>query len=412
MPRRREPQAVLGLNWITDSDRRAPQAPSGCAEYEWATRCYLHSAQQPLCTVTLVARVVSEHVPMKSKAGVFTALRPLTRSLKFIERLVLLKLAARLLFGDRLQTDCTYSVLVPAMNHAMYPLHKPPFPAIHSVSVGDTTVEKPAKLTHIPGQAIPIDETGINVREFLHRELSVSRLNDVHEHLWMVGRKGNLHPLHWQKMTKRDILVTEDPGLHLLWYDSTIFIKPLPVCLLDHNFFAAHICQDDALFREACGFLRTYALLIKHESDFRIARELGLLPQGITWIQWSALAFSFANIPSADVNERYHYGELRLHRLNIVHNLYRCSPWYYNIHRDYQSWFSYQLGFMLVLFAYASVVMSSMQVMLTTPLPSWEISALCYWVSAITTLSVVGVLVWQIFTFALAFVFNFISALR
>ncbi|KIJ16263.1 hypothetical protein PAXINDRAFT_132104 [Paxillus involutus ATCC 200175] len=290
------------------------------------------------------------------------------------------------------------------MNHAIFSPRKPPFQAIHSVS-SDAATEK---LIRIPGHVIPIDEAGVNVRKFLHQELSVSRLNDVHEHLWMVGRKGNLHPLHWQRATKRDILVTEDPGLHLLWYDSTIFIKPLPICLLHYDFFTAHICHDEGLFREACGFLRTYALLIKYESDFRIARELGLLPECITWTQWSELAFSLAVIPLTDVNERYRYGELRLHRLNFVHNLFRFSPWYYNIHRDYQSRFSYQLGFMLVLFAYASVIMSSMQVMLTTPLPSGEVSALCYWVSAITTLSVVGVLAWQIFTFALTFAFNLI----
>ncbi|KIJ18033.1 hypothetical protein PAXINDRAFT_97552 [Paxillus involutus ATCC 200175] len=179
------------------------------------------------------------------------------------------------------------------MNNAIFSPRKPPFQATHSVSSVATE-----KLIRIPGYDIPIDQAGVNVRKFLHQELSVSRLNDVHEHLWRVGRKGNLHPLHWQKMSKRDIVLTEDPGLHLLWYDSTIFIKPLPICLLHYDFFTAHICHDEGLFREACDFLRTYALLIKYGSDFRIARELGLLPECITWKQWSELAFSLQSSPS------------------------------------------------------------------------------------------------------------------
>ncbi|KAG6333818.1 hypothetical protein ID866_5266 [Astraeus odoratus] len=228
----------------------------------------------------------------------------------------------------------------------------------------------------------------------------------------MSGRMNELHALHWQRMAKRDIVITENPGLHLLWYDSTIFVKPVSPFLLDHNFFLEHICPDDTLFRAACGFLRSYAHLIQHESDFRIAHSLGLLPTHVTWMQWSEFAYSLSNIPLSDVNERYQYGELQLNRINLIYNVFRARPWYYKIHRDYQSWLSYELGFMFVLLAYVSVVMSGFQVVLTTPLVSWDISVLCYWTSMAAIVLTVAVIAWHCLGFILCSFLSFMQALR
>ncbi|KAI6007667.1 hypothetical protein F5J12DRAFT_829741 [Pisolithus orientalis] len=230
----------------------------------------------------------------------------------------------------------------------------------------------------------PIDDNGANVHKYLHQELSVSGLNAIHSYLWMAGRMDGVRALHRQRMIKRDIVVAEDPGLHLLWYDSTIFVKPLPVCLLDYNFFVTHICPNDTLYTAACGFLRSYTLLIRHESDFRIAHHLGILPAG---------------------------HDLRLSRVNLIYNIFRYRPWYYKIHRDYQSWFSYELGFMLVVFAYVSVVMSAMQVMLTTSFISLEVSALCYWAGIITTVLIVAVFTWQFVGIVFVYLFSFFRAL-
>ncbi|KAH7920335.1 hypothetical protein BV22DRAFT_809619 [Leucogyrophana mollusca] len=284
---------------------------------------------------------------------------------------------------------------------------KPPFSS--ALSLTDIEMQSQSQFA-IPGQAIPLKPN--HVSEFLHSELSVSRLNEIHEHLWMAGRRDNLHPIHWQKMTGRDIRITEYPYLHLLWYDSTIFIKPIPVCLLDYEFFAAYICPHRGLFGEACGFLRSYALLIRHESDFKIAMDVGLLPRSMTWKHWSALAYELVTIPKADINKRYFYGELRLLRLNLVMNLYRRKPWYHNIHRDYHAWLSYQLRWMLVAFAYTSIVLGAMQVLTATSLASELLSAACFWFSIVTALLVFVVLGWQMIAFFLAFTLNFIAALQ
>lgn len=295
------------------------------------------------------------------------------------------------------------------MTHATHHLRRPPFPSALTLIWDET--EKACQSTRVPGTAIPIGDSGANVQKYLHQELSVSELDTIHDYLWMAGTLDGFRPLHWQRMMKRDIVVAEDPGLHLLWYDSTIFVKPLPACLLDYDFFVTQICPHEAVFTVACGFLRSYAVLIQHESDFRIAHNLGLLPQHMTWSQWAEFAYHISNIPLSDVSERFQYGELRLSRVNLIYNVFRCRPWYYKIHRDYQSWFSYELGFMLVVFAYVSVVMSALQVMLTTSFISLEVSILCYWASIVTTLVIVAVFAWQFAGIVFIYLFSCFRAL-
>ncbi|KAI6046416.1 hypothetical protein EDC04DRAFT_3006703 [Pisolithus marmoratus] len=287
------------------------------------------------------------------------------------------------------------------MTHVVHDSRRPPFS--NAISLILDEAEKALQSTRIPGTSIPIDGSGANVHKYLHQELSVAGLNIIHDYLWMAGRVDGLRPLHCQKMIKRDIVVAEDPGLHLLCLSG---------CLLDYNFFITHICPNDTLFTTACGFLRSYSLLIQHESDFRIAQNLGLLPQYMTWGQWSEFAYRISNIPLSNVTERFRYGELRLSRVNLIYNVCRCRPWYYKIHRDYQSWFSYELGFMLVVVAYASVVMSALQVMLTMSSISLEVAALCYWASVTTALVIVAVFAWQFVGIVCIYFFSCCRALR
>ncbi|KAM7193851.1 hypothetical protein V8F33_007537 [Rhypophila sp. PSN 637] len=83
----------------------------------------------------------------------------------------------------------------------------------------------------------------------------------------------------------------------------------------------------------ALGFLRSYAYLIRHPSDFKIAREVGLLPEGpgetpITWAEWAIFISHFQSIPDSAVSRRYQFGHLRMGRLNwavrmrFVHGLF------------------------------------------------------------------------------------------
>lgn len=107
----------------------------------------------------------------------------------------------------------------------------------------------------------------------------------------------------------RKIAISENPKLHLVWYHSVVYLKPIPLCLLNHRFWTIFLCDlahkssnniSDAqtqsikfqtgLEKEkwggfdpkvALGYLRSYSLLIKHRSDLVIAIEHNLIPGNV-----------------------------------------------------------------------------------------------------------------------------------
>ncbi|KAI1104889.1 hypothetical protein F4804DRAFT_305784 [Jackrogersella minutella] len=158
--------------------------------------------------------------------------------------------------------------------------------------------------------------------EFLARELLVQKLNNVQDWLWVCGRPMPPRPLDHQVLISRDIAITEDPELHLVWTKNRIFLKPIPLYLLDPDFWSAHIIPNRALADCARGFLFSYAALVAYESDFNLAKDKRLLPSEITWAQWKLLAKEILDSHCyAAVNPRYWYGELRLSRLNKVYRV-------------------------------------------------------------------------------------------
>jgi hypothetical protein len=283
------------------------------------------------------------------------------------------------------------------------------------------------------------------LRAYLRAELSVRRLNDVHGWLWMVGLPIPPRALHVQRLKGREIVVCERTDLHLVWQPRRIFVKPLPRYLLVPEFWRQHLgagshvaCPDAGgssvakgersaapaadvekleLYRCALGFLLSYAALVAHESDFRIAKELGLVPEEVTWVQWvglvidilrgqskhrqrhscpereGAIAATGATDPrccprsvwpkdqlaplSSLVNKRYLYGELRLSRLNLIYRFGRGK-----LLRGYagsigdvdgrgrsvssSDFVQRHLKSLITLFAYATIVLAAMQVGLAT----------------------------------------------
>ncbi|KAL8903535.1 MAG: hypothetical protein Q9207_003869 [Kuettlingeria erythrocarpa] len=204
---------------------------------------------------------------------------------------------------------------------------------------------------------------------YLASQLSVGRLNAIHDWLWRAGLPGRVQPLHHQKVLRRNILVTERIDLHLVWTDDNIFIKPLAPFLLQYAFFAQHICPNLSLLPSALGFLHTYTKLIQHRTDFILALELRLLPPDVTWSAWNRFRLDLlTNIThSQQINKRYHYGELRLSRLNSTYRLHKRS-WrggYFLVYTRYQSFFTANFEWLLLAFAYYSVALSALQVLLS-----------------------------------------------
>lgn len=239
---------------------------------------------------------------------------------------------------------------------------------------------------------------GVTQGAFLIKDLTVSRLNDIHNHLWLAGRVGYVRPLHRQRMMQREIVITEETNLHLVWHENRIYIKPLPKFLLHYEFFKENLCSSDipkversslygehsTLYKEhstlhatACGLLLSYTQLIRHESDFRMAVDAYLIPPDlkVTWERWSKFAADIqSNVTLAQgshtlikANPRYLYGELRMTRLNLICRFMRGNP--HGFHRGYTRYayfFQGNFGWMLLAFAYLTVVLAAMQTVLTT----------------------------------------------
>jgi hypothetical protein len=226
----------------------------------------------------------------------------------------------------------------------------------------------------IPGEYTPIEDSS----RFLKMSLSQAKANEIFGHLWFAGTPGRFRAFHEEYVFRRNIIPCEDPNLHLVWFSDAIYSKPLPPCITNYEFFKERICPDKTLFSLACGLLFSYTNLVRHESDFRIAVRLGLLRSNydhdLTWERWQAFRMVlkpfFASHP-ASYDKRYKYGELRLTRLNFVYALkLRYLQGYHNVYTQYGPYFSRYFAGAILIFAFASVSLGAMQVMLQAPPPN------------------------------------------
>ncbi|EJU01767.1 hypothetical protein DACRYDRAFT_27921, partial [Dacryopinax primogenitus] len=133
-------------------------------------------------------------------------------------------------------------------------------------------------------------------------------------------------PLHLHRAFGHSIILSEDPQQHLLWYrlKNAIFIKPLPPCLLHHDFYHLHLLQPQSVpspvILSAIGLLASWLQLVQHPSDLRIAHELFLLPAELDWPAW--LTFTRALDPrgtlsTLELGNRYDLGEVLSVRISL-----------------------------------------------------------------------------------------------
>ncbi|EPS42835.1 hypothetical protein H072_3142 [Dactylellina haptotyla CBS 200.50] len=205
------------------------------------------------------------------------------------------------------------------------------------------------------------------VLKFLTRELSTKRLEDMYFIMRFISNRNNINPLHHQALKGRNILLTERPDLHLIWYYDRIYLKPIPLCFFNHLFYQTYILNgtvDGKLHHEASGFLRTYSRLIVHESDFDVAKSKKLLPEHLDWVKWCRFIRGFIDLPDSGVSRRYHYGECRLTRLNFYSKFYNGGD-YFETETQYTSYFQKFIGPYLFVFGGISVVLAALQTALT-----------------------------------------------
>lgn len=228
----------------------------------------------------------------------------------------------------------------------------------------------------LPGNVLPtcprLSLDSAALKGFLVGDVCPTKLNRLAPHLWMCSAPShtNIPPLHNHAVHNRTIVLTEDPGLHLVWETGRIFIKPLPTYLLSYTFWLRYLLNDESghdkklVTQASLGLLRSYDYCIRHESDLHIAQQphLNLIPPGVTWKQWCEFSSSFNAISNSDVAPRYHYGKLQHSRLHWLVRIHLRELNYYYIDGGYGDSFARYYGPLLFLFGILSVLLSAMQV--------------------------------------------------
>jgi hypothetical protein len=235
--------------------------------------------------------------------------------------------------------------------------------------------DKPATL---PGQPhILLDDPFL--KEHLINQFCTTYLDNFAPHLWLVATQSHSHisSLTHQIVRGRSIVITEDPKLHLLWYHDRVFIKPIPPYLLSHAFWTYYLLsptspipqpERDRILFAARGYIRTWAFLIQHKSDFALATgdpKLPLLPKIVSFGNFMRFTAEFKDsVSDADVAPRYRFGELRLSRINFWSQVLLKKFAYHKVNGQYSAYFSRYFGVILVLFAFFSTALNAMQVAL------------------------------------------------
>lgn len=234
-----------------------------------------------------------------------------------------------------------------------------------------------------PNPLIPFDDKPA-VLQSITAELSTERLERLYGMLFLVSNRRNISPLHHQLIKGRQALITERADLHLVWNYDRIFVKPIPSCLLSHAFWQTHLLpplvdhattsqlgakQASAVkavkaWQEAQGFLRTYASLIQHPSDLHLAKALHLVPDHTDWNTWCHFIYGFAQLRDRQVAPRYHYGELRLTRLNFWCKIFLRGQSYLDTTHNYGTYFGHFFAPYIFLFSAVTVVLGCLQVAL------------------------------------------------
>ncbi|KAG8413007.1 hypothetical protein J3458_013428 [Metarhizium acridum] len=221
----------------------------------------------------------------------------------------------------------------------------------------------------LPGHA-HADLQSPTLLPYLRRALIPFHLDKLSPRLWLVSTPHYAHisPLHHQAVRGRDVILTENPHLHLVWYYDRIFIKPIPPYMLSRAFWEYIEVADRELFEAAAGFMRTYRFLIQVDLDFRRAAEdMGLIPtsscnERLTFEEFAAFITPFADLPDKCVSPRYQYGELRLTRLNWLARIFLEKLTFHHINAQWGSCLSRILAPFIAIFVMLSTILSAMQV--------------------------------------------------
>lgn len=263
----------------------------------------------------------------------------------------------------------------------------------------------------VPNEPFLFNANVEEVAEFLRRELFCSTLEEIHQHLSFVGKKSGSHidPLHVHLLKGREVKIVEDPDLHLIWYYKDLYVKPLPHCLLSFSFWKKHLVDysppvpDQAfLYSAALGFVRSYAFLIRHESDFRIAQDKHLVPGKVSYRDFQRYIRHFCDVRDSEVSPRWEFGQLRLTRLNWAVRLVQPSSrrgkgflqrmYYLQVYWQTGQFLAVLVAPTLFIYASISLLLSAMSLTHATRSPRWDALENVSWGFALAVIIMLAVL--------------------
>ncbi|KAI2831743.1 hypothetical protein CBS147321_6321 [Aspergillus niger] len=268
-----------------------------------------------------------------------------------------------------------------------------------------------------------------NIAACVEKELDLARLATVHHWLWIAGLPLPPRALHHQLLLGREIFITEQMDMHLVWTSGRMFLKPIPLFLLEPNFWTEYLscqpecgcsantlteCKRRGLYRRALGFLFSYTALLSHESDFRIAQDRHLLRPEITWSAWRIFVEQLdTKYIYPRIDRRFLHGELRLSRLNKIYALYQTPLRGYMARWDrYGAFFHDYFSWLASVTVYIAIVLTAMQVGLATDAlahsPTFQSASYGFTVFSILGPLVASALI--ILQFCGAFIYNWAEA--
>jgi hypothetical protein len=178
-------------------------------------------------------------------------------------------------------------------------------------------------------------------------------------------------PLHHQRSRDRKIIIDEHPGLHLVWYHERIFIKPIPAYFYSSVFWKYIKEADEDVYKAAVGFMRSYCFLIQYETDFdKVCKDKpSLIPEKpgggrLSYKEFCDFVAPFKHVGDGAVSARYHYGELRLSRINRTAMLFRGKLAYFHIYPQWGPFLTHMMAPIITIFATCTIILNSMQVAL------------------------------------------------
>lgn len=260
-------------------------------------------------------------------------------------------------------------------------LTKPPFPRhvqlCHELDCDGSSLTKEGvgmSTKTLPGHPLIQVSKFADVIACLEKECCAPDLEMVAPHLWVMSTQSsaNISPLHKQRIKGREIMITEDPRLHLVWIHNRVFIKPIPRYLLSYDFWDFFLASGNpsskdhiqVIAKAVLGYLRSYRYLIQHETDLIIAQQdsLRLIPSEVDWTRLCTFLSCLEDIGDMDVSGRYQYGELRLSRLNLYAPFFFRKFYFEQIYGQYSDIFERFYSSVLFIFAIVSTSLNALQV--------------------------------------------------